>query len=99
MSWRPLVPTVVAMASAPELSDAVSVDPFTAVESLRAALDAVGIVLPSLAVDAGAPALRLVELGRVRADVTMRLAAALQGGDPPSSPADSGPRLPAEAFG
>ncbi|MFF3518771.1 hypothetical protein ACWEO4_39400 [Streptomyces sp. NPDC004393] len=55
------------------------VDPFTAMESLRAALDETGIVLPSLAVDPSAPSLRLVDLGRVRADVAMRLAAALQG--------------------
>ncbi|MEV5182878.1 hypothetical protein AB0K88_24270 [Streptomyces werraensis] len=53
-------------------------DPFTAVESLRAALTAAGIVLPSLAVDTAAPALRLVELGRVRADVALRLAHALR---------------------
>ncbi|MEU1496035.1 hypothetical protein [Streptomyces sp. NPDC005732] len=64
------------MASSPELT----VDPFTAVESLRAALDTAGIVLPSLAVDPGAPALGLVELGRIRADVAMRLADALQRG-------------------
>lgn len=58
------------------------VDPFTAVESLRAALDQAGMVLPSLGVDAGSLALGLVELGRVRADVAMRLAEALrQGGD------------------
>ncbi|CAL9432954.1 hypothetical protein [Streptomyces sp. enrichment culture] len=61
---------------APELH----VDPFTAEESLRAALDAVGIVFPSLAVDPGAPALGLVDLGRIRADVALRLAAALQRG-------------------
>lgn len=85
--------------ASPELSDAVSVDPFTAVESLRAALDAAGIVLPSLAADAAAPTLRLVELGRVRADVAMRLAVALQRRDAASDPDDSGPRLPAEAFG
>jgi hypothetical protein len=54
------------------------VDPFTAMESLRAALDQAGIVLPSLAVDAASPALGLVELGRVRADVAMRLAHALR---------------------
>ncbi|WP_114251989.1 hypothetical protein [Streptomyces sp. Go-475] len=58
------------------------VDPFTAAESLRAALDQVGIVLPSLSVDPAAPSLRLVELGRVRADVAMRLARALQQGSP-----------------
>ncbi|MDH2389433.1 hypothetical protein QCN29_11630 [Streptomyces sp. HNM0663] len=63
------------MASAIESQD---IDPFTAVESLRAALDHVGIVLPSLAVDAASPALGLVELGRVRADSAMRLAQALQ---------------------
>ncbi|MFE0808231.1 hypothetical protein ACFW34_12195 [Streptomyces sp. NPDC058848] len=53
------------------------VDPFTAVESLRAALDGAGIVLPSLAVDVGSPSLALVDLGRVRADVALRLAAAI----------------------
>lgn len=61
---------------APELHD--NVDPFTAVESLRAALDQAGLVLPSLAVDPGAPTLGLVDLGRVRAEVAMRLAHALQ---------------------
>ncbi|MGW4519327.1 hypothetical protein ACWEO4_47590 [Streptomyces sp. NPDC004393] len=55
------------------------VDPFTAMESLGAALDKAGIVLPFLAVDPAVPSLRLVELGRVRAEVAMRLAAALQG--------------------
>ncbi|MGW5336291.1 hypothetical protein [Streptomyces bauhiniae] len=54
------------------------VDPFAAVESLRAALAGVGIVLPSLAVDIASPALRLVELGRVRADVAVRMAEALR---------------------
>ncbi|MEU9640958.1 hypothetical protein [Streptomyces sp. NPDC048188] len=57
------------------------VDPFAAVESLRAALDGAGIVLPSLAVDAASPSLALVELGRVRADVALRLASALQRGN------------------
>ncbi|MEW2494336.1 hypothetical protein AB0942_12435 [Streptomyces nodosus] len=56
------------------------VDPFAAMESLRTALTEVGIVLPSLAVDAASPHLRLVELGRVRADVAECLAAALQRG-------------------
>ncbi|MFE6284334.1 hypothetical protein [Streptomyces sp. NPDC057877] len=55
-----------------------NVDPFAAVESLRAALDGAGIVLPSLAVDVGSPSLALVDLGRVRADVAMRLALVLQ---------------------
>ncbi|MEU4179775.1 hypothetical protein [Streptomyces sp. NPDC026589] len=56
------------------------VDPFVATESLRAALAEVGIVLPSLRVDLASPELRLVELGRVRADVAARLAEALQRG-------------------
>ncbi|MEV7793434.1 hypothetical protein AB0O68_15785 [Streptomyces sp. NPDC087512] len=64
------------MANAPSTD----VDPFTAVESLRAALDRAGIVLPSLAVDAASPSLALVDLGRVRADVALRLADALQKG-------------------
>ena len=55
-------------------------DPYSAVESLRAALIEVGIVLPSLRVDSASPELRLVELGRVRADVAERLAHALQRG-------------------
>jgi len=63
------------MASAPSTRD---VDPFTAMESLRAALDRAGIVLPFLAVDPGSPSLRLVELGRVHADVALRLARALE---------------------
>ncbi|MFF7553554.1 hypothetical protein ACFZA9_11790 [Streptomyces olivaceus] len=54
------------------------VDPFTAVEALRTALDGAGLVLPSLAVDPASPGLTLVDLGRVRADVALRLAAALQ---------------------
>lgn len=58
------------------------VDPYAATESLRATLSRAGIVLPSLAADAGSPVLGLVELGRVRADVAMRLAEALrQGGE------------------
>jgi hypothetical protein len=66
------------MVEAPEAQE---VDPFTAMEALRTALDAAGIVLPSLAVDAGAPSLRLVQLGRVRAEVAMRLADALLRGE------------------
>jgi hypothetical protein len=54
------------------------VDPFAAMESLRAALDDAGIVLPSLKVDPVSPHLKLVELGRVRADVAERLASALR---------------------
>ncbi|MFD7316321.1 hypothetical protein [Streptomyces sp. NPDC059883] len=58
------------------------VDPYAAAESLRAALTEVGIVLPSLRVDPASPQLRLVELGRVHADVADRLARALQRGGP-----------------
>ncbi|MEV3932893.1 hypothetical protein [Streptomyces sp. NPDC049944] len=56
------------------------IDPFAAVESLRAALAEAEIVLPSLSVDAASPELRLVELGRVRSDVAVRLAEVLQRG-------------------
>ena len=55
-------------------------DPQAAVESLRAALTENGIVLPSLGVEIASPDLKLVELGRVRADVAERLARALQQG-------------------
>lgn len=55
------------------------VDPRTAVEELREALTARGIVLPSLGVDiAAAERLRLVQLGCVRADVARELARALE---------------------
>ncbi|MEW1670345.1 MULTISPECIES: hypothetical protein [Streptomyces] len=57
-----------------------AIAPSTAVESLRTALAAAGIVLPSLAVDTASPHLGLVELGRVRADVAAQLAAALRDG-------------------
>ncbi|WP_329347380.1 hypothetical protein OG226_01230 [Streptomyces sp. NBC_01261] len=56
------------------------VDPYAAVESLRAALTEVGIVFPSLRVDAASSDLKLVELGRIRADVADRLAIALRRG-------------------
>ncbi|MGW4446136.1 hypothetical protein [Streptomyces sp. NPDC004682] len=56
------------------------IDPFTAMESLRTALAGVGVVLPSLGVDVASPRLRLVDLGRVRADVATRLADALRKG-------------------
>ncbi len=56
------------------------VDPYAAMEALREALGEAGIVLPSLKVDYASPALRLVDLGRVRADVAMRLATALRQG-------------------
>ncbi|MFF4612087.1 hypothetical protein ACFY1Q_20760 [Streptomyces albidoflavus] len=57
-----------------------AIAPSTAVESLRTALAAAGIVLPSLAVDTASPHLGLVELGRVRADVAAQLAEALRDG-------------------
>ncbi|WP_033322322.1 hypothetical protein [Streptomyces yerevanensis] len=57
------------------------VDPYAAAESLRAALWEAGrIVLPSLSVDHVSPDLKLVELGRARADVIMKLAEALRRG-------------------
>lgn len=56
--------------------------PSAGVESLRAALAEAGIVLPSLGLDVASPRLRLVELGRVRADVAVRLAQALHRGGP-----------------
>ncbi|AJP02072.1 hypothetical protein TU94_11760 [Streptomyces cyaneogriseus subsp. noncyanogenus] len=56
------------------------VDLSAAVESLRAAVDGADIVMPSLAVDAATPNLALVDLGRLRADVALRLARALQRG-------------------
>ncbi|EFL35487.1 predicted protein [Streptomyces viridochromogenes DSM 40736] len=55
-------------------------DAMTAVESLREALTAAGIVLPSLGMDPASPSLNLVNLGRVRADVALRLAEAIRRG-------------------
>ncbi|MFC9389462.1 hypothetical protein [Streptomyces venezuelae] len=55
-------------------------DPLVAMESLREALAGAGLVLPSLGIDLASPALGLVELGRVRADVAVRLADALRRG-------------------
>jgi hypothetical protein len=51
-----------------------------AVEVLREALTAAGIVLPSLGADTASPALNLINLGRVRADVALRLADAIRRG-------------------
>lgn len=51
-----------------------------AVEVLRGALTAAGIVLPSLGADTASPALNLINLGRVRADVALRLAVAIRRG-------------------
>ncbi|MCX4912785.1 hypothetical protein [Streptomyces sp. NBC_00687] len=57
------------------------VDPHTAMESLREALLESGrIVFPSLSVDIVSPDLKLINLGRVRADVAMDLADALKRG-------------------
>lgn len=53
-------------------------DTQAAVETLRAALASAGILFPSLRADPASPALRLVELGRVRADVALHLAKALE---------------------
>ncbi|MFD5558153.1 hypothetical protein ACFWIA_30485 [Streptomyces sp. NPDC127068] len=64
------------MATRPALD--VTVVPFPGVEFLRQALDGAGLVLPSLAVAQGAPA--LVDLGRVRAVVALRLSDVLQRG-------------------
>lgn len=71
-----LVPNVPFMTKK-ELRD---LDPHAAMESLRTALIENDIVLPSLSVDIASPDLKLVELGRVRADVAERLAQALQRG-------------------
>lgn len=65
------------MVKARELQE---VDPFTALESLRTSLDQVGIVFPSLRVDPQME--QLIELGRVRVDVALRLADALRRGGP-----------------
>ncbi|MFF0094178.1 hypothetical protein ACFYSF_30050 [Streptomyces canus] len=51
-----------------------------AVEVLREALTAAGIVLPSLGADGASPSLNLINLGRVRADVALRLADAIKRG-------------------
>ncbi|MFE0101129.1 hypothetical protein [Streptomyces sp. NPDC059009] len=57
-----------------------SVDPFVAAETLRTALTDAGIVFPSLAVDVASPALALVNLGRIRAEVAIQLADQLRRG-------------------
>ncbi|MEU9345549.1 hypothetical protein AB0D74_30530 [Streptomyces sp. NPDC048278] len=51
-----------------------------AVEVLRGALTAASIVLPSLGADTASPALNLISLGRVHADVALRLADVLRRG-------------------
>ncbi|WP_406508175.1 hypothetical protein [Streptomyces sp. NBC_00212] len=51
-----------------------------AAEALREALATAGIVLPSLGTDAGSPYLNLISLGRVRADVALKLADVIRRG-------------------
>ncbi|WP_329556525.1 hypothetical protein [Streptomyces sp. NBC_00696] len=51
-----------------------------AAEVLREALTAAGIVLPSLGADTASPDLNLINLGRVRADIALRLADAFRRG-------------------
>ncbi|MFJ4936360.1 hypothetical protein ACIP8U_21235 [Streptomyces pseudovenezuelae] len=55
-------------------------DVTAAVETLREALTAAGLVLPSLGADTASPSLNLITLGRVRADVALRLADVIQRG-------------------
>ncbi|MDQ1029421.1 hypothetical protein QF035_007003 [Streptomyces umbrinus] len=55
-------------------------DAGAAVEVLRDALTAAGIVLPSLGVDVASPSLNLIALGRVRPEVALRLADVLRKG-------------------
>lgn len=63
------------MMQEPGTADAVS-----AVEVLRGALTAAGIVLPSLGVEYASPSLHLVSLGRVRSDIAVRLAEVIRRG-------------------
>ncbi|MFF0143549.1 hypothetical protein ACFYRN_45100 [Streptomyces sp. NPDC005227] len=58
----------------------IAVDAATAVEALREALTAAGIVLPSLGTDNAYPALNLINLGRVRADIALKFADTLRRG-------------------
>ncbi|GGW25666.1 hypothetical protein [Streptomyces xantholiticus] len=55
-------------------------DALETVEVLREALTAAGIVLPSLGADGASPSLNLINLGRVRPDVALRLADVIRGG-------------------
>lgn len=55
-------------------------DVTAAVEALREALTAAGIVLPSLGADQASPSLNLITLGRVRADVVFQWAEVIQRG-------------------
>ncbi|CAM5628424.1 hypothetical protein SALBM135S_05804 [Streptomyces alboniger] len=58
----------------------VSVAADAATETLRDALDAAGIVLPSLGADHASPVHGLVVLGSVRAEVAARLAEVIRRG-------------------
>ena len=55
-------------------------DAATAAENLREALTGAGIILPSLGTEPASPSLNLVTLGRVRADVALRLADVIRRG-------------------
>ncbi|MET9293634.1 hypothetical protein [Streptomyces sp. NPDC003077] len=55
-------------------------DADAAADALHAALGRAGIVLPSLTADTASPDLGLVQLGRVRADVALRLAEVIEWG-------------------
>ncbi|GGU13425.1 hypothetical protein [Streptomyces violascens] len=65
-----------------------TIDPCAATEQLRAALTRAGIVLPSLGLDDGG-SLGLINLGRVRADVAIRLAVRLDKGHDASLVSDA----------
>ena len=62
------------------LRDSETADAESAVEALRGALTAAGIVLPSLGIEPASRPLSLVTLGRVRSDVAVRLAEVIQRG-------------------
>ncbi|MEU4210233.1 hypothetical protein AB0F13_09595 [Streptomyces sp. NPDC026206] len=51
-----------------------TVDAGRAKEELQTALAVAGIVLPSLSVEVASPDLDLVQLGRIRSDVALKLA-------------------------
>jgi hypothetical protein len=66
------------MATAQQEPDTTAVT--SAVETLREALTAAGIVLPSLGADTASPSLNLIFLGRARTDVALRPADAIRRG-------------------
>lgn len=55
-------------------------DVTAAVETLREALTAAEIILPSLGADEASPSLNLITLGRVRVEVAQRLADVIRRG-------------------